>query len=442
MTGAPQEPYDVLIIGAGIAGLTAARTLAESGKCVLILEAQDRIGGRILTRHLHGETIELGAEFLHGLPPELWALIEEAGLATYEREGTQLCFEDGTLTNCPDSHDDAFQLLEGLEDLTAPDLSFAAYLDRQHVPAEDRPQIIGFVEGFNAADHHLASAKALGLQQQAEDETAGDRAFAIHGGYHQLPEFLSAKIAAAHGTLRLSTPVRSIHWQPGKVEAITDVGTFTAPQALITLPLGVLQANAVPFTPPLTTFNEAAAKLQMGQVVRFTLLFRERFWATLPPQPAAETLSFLFSSSQLLPVWWTQHPAASATLTGWVGGPRSTALASLSANALADHALTSLSQIFSLEKSHLESLLLACDTHDWQADPYARGAYSYIATGGLDAPAQMATPTADTLYFAGEHTDTTGHWGTVHAAIRSGHRAASQILTAQPKMTSATLESI
>jgi monoamine oxidase len=167
----------------------------------------------------------------------------------------------------------------------------------------------------------------------------------------------------------------------------------------------------------------------MGQVCRFTLIFRERFWANLQPQPAASALSFLFATAEMPPVWWTPHPAASATLTGWVGGPRSATLLALTPKALAELACETLARIFSLPVGHLRDLLLACETHDWQTDPHSLGAYSYIATGGLDAPARMAEPIADTLYFAGEHTDTTGHWGTVHAAIRSGQRAAAQILS-------------
>src|SRR3981189_3818949 len=87
--------YDVVVVGAGMGGLTAARALAEAGLKVLVVEAQDRIGGRIWTRHVGDEAIELGAEFIHGRPPELWALIDEAGLGTYEGGGGQGCFEDG-----------------------------------------------------------------------------------------------------------------------------------------------------------------------------------------------------------------------------------------------------------------------------------------------------------------------------------------------------------
>src|ERR1700679_1989687 len=94
------KTHDVVVIGAGMAGLTAARKLAEAGVEVLVIEAQDRIGGRILTEHVGGEAIELGAEFIHGRPLELWALIDEAGLETYERGGAQVCFEDGVLVDC------------------------------------------------------------------------------------------------------------------------------------------------------------------------------------------------------------------------------------------------------------------------------------------------------------------------------------------------------
>lgn len=150
------EP-EVLIIGAGMAGLTAARALAESGISVLVLEAQNRIGGRIHTQHIGTEAIELGAEFIHGRSPELWALIDEAGLETYERDGAQICFDDSGLNACPDELADLFDPLEKLENFTGPDLTFAEYLDREAIPAEDRYPTISYVEGFNAADHREIS---------------------------------------------------------------------------------------------------------------------------------------------------------------------------------------------------------------------------------------------------------------------------------------------
>lgn len=428
-----QTQYDVLIVGAGMAGLTAARELSAAGLTVIVLEAADRIGGRIRTERVRegrseAEVIELGAEFVHGNPPELWALIAEAGLSTYARQGSQICLVDNRLEECGERMQQAFEPLDALEEFAGPDVSFAEYLDQQQTPFEQRGPAIGYVEGFNAADHCEISALSLGAQQRAEDSIDGDSTFCLSGGYDQLPAFLATNTTAQGGRIELATPVRAIRWSKGSVEAATDHQAFTARQAVITLPLALLQQDEVDFSPRPAGILEAAALMRMGQVVRFTFVFRERFWATLAPEAVMNEMSFLFTFSAMPPVWWTPHPKASHTLTGWVGGPRCVALAGLSASQLGIRACEALSRIFSLDEAHLSDLYLDCHTHDWQQDPFARGAYSYVGVGGMDASARMAEPVEHTLYFAGEHTDTTGHWGTVHAALRSGLRAASQIL--------------
>ncbi|MEO8870659.1 MAG: NAD(P)/FAD-dependent oxidoreductase [Granulicella sp.] len=458
---------DILILGAGMAGLTAARTLAEAGRSVTLLEASSRVGGRIHTIREGNEIIELGAEFLHGKPPELWSLIEEANLETYELDGATLTYADGRLQS-RDEEEDSTPILDKLESLPEPDQTFADYLTQHPIPEDQRQAVIGYVEGFNAADHRVISTHALGLQQAAEEAIEGDRLFRIRDGYDRLAQFLAQKFTEAGGTLHLNTLVERIDWTPHHVRIAAQHNgqpiTFEAAQAIITLPLGVLQQNSVTFSPTPDALHEAN-RLRMGNARRFTLVFREPFWkhlqpflhtrthnktvilseggasaaavegpAVLPQQQSSSensplaNLSFLLSFSSMPPVWWTPHPTPSNTLTGWIGGPRSAALANLTSNELAEAACKTLAEIFSLNPADIRDQLISCHTHDWQHDPLTRGAYSYVAAGALDACAKMTVPADNTLYFAGEHTDTTGHWGTVHAAIRSGLRAARQIL--------------
>ena len=419
--------HDVLLIGAGMAGLAAANSLASSGLRVLLLEAQHHIGGRVLTRRIGDQVIELGAEFVHGRPPELWSLIEEAGLAVREREGTRLSFHDGAL-HTDGEIDDTFEPLADLKNFDGPDLSFAEYLNRKPLPPEQRGALIGYIEGFNAADHRQISTASLAVQQQAEDAVDGDRLYHVVGGYDQLAHYLAGRITARRGSIRLGERAREIRWRSGRVTVLTGNDSFTAPQAVIAVPLGVLQSERILISPRPDAALAAAADLRMGSVCRFTLLFRKRFWAGLAPQPDLNELSFLFSYDQMPPVWWTPHPEPGNAITGWIGGPRSIALATLEPRALGRLACATLARIFHIDVHEVQQQLLGCYTHNWQNDPNILGAYSYVAAGGMDASRRMTEPLADTLYFAGEHTDVTGHWGTVHAAIRSGLRAARQIL--------------
>ena len=138
----------------------------------------------------------------------------------------------------------------------------------------------------------------------------------------------------------------------------------------------------------------------------------------------------MFTANHIPPVWWTSRPDPDAlpALTGWAGGPRASALEGKTTDELASDACATLAKIFALDEHLVRSNLVATYSHDWSADPFAQGAYSYVPAGAVDASAALTQPQANTLFFAGEHTDITGNWGTVHAAIRSGLRAAQQIL--------------
>ncbi|RXH58834.1 flavin monoamine oxidase family protein [Granulicella sibirica] len=422
------DVFDVVVVGAGMAGLTAARALLERGLTVCVVEAQDRVGGRVLTRRLGDTVVELGAEFVHGRPTELWALIQEAGVTAVERDGAMMESEgDGVLSESDE--EGGFSILDELEDYKGPDCGFLEYIERMDVDEEDQLMLIRYVEGFNAADARDASVIALGLQQKAEDAISGDRMWHVREGYARLPEYLAERAAALGGAVRLGMPVEEIRWERGAVAVqCASAETIKGKRVVVTLPLGVLQAGVVRFIPEPEDRLEIATRMRMGQVVRFTLVFRGAFWHGLKPQPQMQTMSFLFSLDEVPGVWWTPHPEGEATLTGWVGGPRSDALAALTAEEIGEQACETLARIFGLQADDVLAGLVACEPHDWRSDPWTLGAYSYIPAGEIDSPRALGVPVEETLYFAGEHTDVTGHWGTVHAAMRSGLRAAEQIL--------------
>lgn len=411
---------DVVVLGAGIAGLAAARGLAQTGHRVVVLEAADRVGGRVHTIRLAGSDlpVEVGAEFVHGQPPELISLIEEAGLTLFERDGKFYSFEDGRVRRT-DWEGSAFDVLDKLPQ--EGDQSFADYLAQQKVSEKTAARAWSYVEGFNAADAKVIGTAALKKQQQAEDAIDGDRIFRIREGYDRLPLFLLDRFLNAGGRAHLNTPAVAVEWKHGEVRvrtANTDVPEVWAKKVVIALPLGVLQAGSLVISPAARSTAHAIARLAMGAASRITMVFRERFW-----ESAAARLSFLFASSETVPVWWSSAPEMSPTLTGWIGGPR--AANGPAGDALRDAALSSLGTIFG--RQDLDSLMLSWHTHDWQRDPLTRGAYSYAPVGAVQASDVLAQPLNDTLYFAGEHTDTTGHWGTVHAALRSGLRVVEQI---------------
>jgi monoamine oxidase len=431
----PETNHDVIVLGAGIAGLTAARQLAAAGLRVRVVEARNRVGGRILSRTIGNEVVELGAEFVHGKPPSLWNLIEEANLETYELGGKHFCWGHEVLQECGNDFGRDFEWLEALKDWDREDCSFAEYLDIAHVPEASRKRLIGFVEGFNAADHRVIGVAALAKQQAVEDATEGDRMFHVRGGYAQVPEFLARQIERLGGAISVETQAIEIRWKQGSVEVDClrngKTETYRANVAVIALPLGVLQSRALKFSPSPTHAMHLLSQIRVGHTRRMVMLFRGRFWTDTHVRhdiKGLDALSFLHASSELFPVWWTKFPEESSTLVAWTGGPRADAISGRPREQLETDAIRELAKIFALDDARLRELLVQMESHDWQTDPLAQGSYSYLPAGALHVPDALSEPIESTLFFAGEHTDTTGNWGTVHGAMESGQRAAHQIL--------------
>ena len=167
----------------------------------------------------------------------------------------------------------------------------------------------------------------------------------------------------------------------------------------------------------------------MGKVIRVSLCFRVRFWEDIHfNKRSLSKLSFLFSDDELFPTWWTQMPTKSPVIVGWAPFHAADQLTGHSLDSITNKALRALSNLLHTDHRELENLLAASYSHDWEADPFSRGAYSYVKVGGDTAQKNLGKSLANTLFFAGEATDITGYNGTVHGAMASGQRAACEIL--------------
>jgi monoamine oxidase len=444
----PRRMPDLIVVGAGAAGLSAAAQVARSGFSVHILEARDRIGGRMFTLRdpVWQVPIELGAEFIHGLPAEIWKPLDRHQVEIAEVTGEPWCSAKGRLSRCR-FFSSVDSILEKMNK-RGTDESFLSSLDR-HFPVtanskrqEAKRRALSYVTGFNAADANRVGLHWLVESMRAEEKIEGDRAFRAKNGYNDLLNILRQELIETGTTVQTEKVVDSIAWAKGQVEVMAhrDGKSFklSARRVLVTLPLGVLQAStqdlgAVRFVPPLPRKKvDALSRLAMGKVMRVTLRFRSRFWEAIRPVAGRrKTLSdmiYLFSQDDWFPTWWTKMPDGAPIITGWAPALCAERLSGKSSSFVIEQALRTLGAALKTESGKLESLIDAAYFHDWQNDPFSRGAYSYGMVGSEGAQRKLAISLENTVFFAGEATDTTGHNGTVHGAIASGHRAASQIL--------------
>jgi len=425
--------YDVAIIGAGAAGLAAARDCSRAGLHVVLIEARDRIGGRVHTTHDAATPvpIELGAEFIHGKPRETFDLLREANQSAYDLPDTHRHLRGNALEEI-DFWGVTATVLDKLDPKTTPDEPFATFAERfRDENAQAVDLALAYVEGFNAARADRISARGLAVAEAKEHDDALLRPTQAYGA---MLDALWRQCEVSGAELRLSTIVTAISWTPGSVEIATQANQTTrAPKAVITLPLGVLKAGGVCFDPPLVEKEQAASKLEVGPVVRVVLRFREPFWetepfSTVPRGQTLEDLNFLHGPTEVFPTWWTQLPMRVPLLVGWSGGPAAERLADKSDHEILAAALGALCRMLGTTESFLRERLAASYVADWHADPFARGAYSYVPVGGLDAMKQLAQSLESTLFFAGEATHHEGQSGTVSAALATGYRAAREVI--------------
>lgn len=417
----------ILIIGAGAAGLMAARELSARGHLVTLLEARNRPGGRIHTLHSGGFTmpVETGAEFIHGKLPLTLELLQEAGIGYRPVEGRMIEVSKGRWERQQHFVEGWDILMEHLQTLQE-DMTVRDFLDRhfsEHRYEELRRSVQRFAEGYDGADINRASVLSLRAEWEKEEEEQ----YHITGGYEQLVDFLVAQCVRQRCTLHCNAPVKQLHWKPGRVEVTTvDGRLFAADQVILTIPLGIWQQPAakgsISFLPAIDAQLAAFRQIGFSAVIKVSLEFKQPFWHEYEKE-----LCFLFSE-EIFPTWWTQHPHPAPLLTGWINGPQAASFTQSPPEKMLQYALYSLAGIFGLPLVFLEQQLVASHITDWGVDPFSNGAYSYDLLTSKAARHFLRQPVADTIYFAGEALYEGAHPGTVEAALVSGQETAGRLM--------------
>jgi monoamine oxidase len=420
------SPEHIIVIGAGAAGLIAARELGRAGKKVTVLEARDRCGGRIhpLPTAQFGYPAEGGAEFVHGEAPATHALLREAGLSVLPVRGARWSVDEGAFSRdeMQDAHAARFyECVSKLKD----DVTVTDFLNRHFAGPEHvhlRRLVTRMVEGYDAADPTRASMLALREEWTNSNRSMQSR---IVGGYGALIDFLRADCCKQGATIHLHAAVGEIETVDG--QAIVRCGngaTHFADAAILTVPVPVLKDITLP--PAVREQAAAAEEIGFGNVIKVLLRFKTRWW-TAGGRGDLSDLLFLLSD-KTIPVWWTQRPTEHAVLTGWVAGPRTEAMAQLDEKQLIETGITSLASIFGLSPKQLAQDLVAGRAIDWARDRFAGGAYSFATPATRKAQLRLASSEGGAIFFSGEALYRGRDMGTVEAALSSGIATARSIL--------------
>lgn len=436
----------VIVVGAGIAGLAAAKQLTAAGYEVVVLEARDRVGGRMNSSSMpSGTTIDLGAAWIHGQWDEFETLVSGMGLATVNTDFTKMTYFR-TLPNAPMPvttailNDMKLKLADciGWNAWVHPRWSMQTVLDVHYYTGGFGSNSKSFVDNFTTAaidTEYANTASKIPVESALEyipspgDPLAWDVFFkssesdntAFTNGYSQVATNLATGL-----DIHLSEPITAINYS-ATPSVTTSVATYTADYVIVTVPIGVLKANTITFTPALpSTKTGAISRIGSGLLNKVFLEFPTgtQFWpANQDVIGTSSTTRGAFSTFINL-----QHVTGKPILQGWLSGDPAIEREAWTDTQIVAEAMTRLRATVSASAPNPIGVKIT----RWGQDPYARGSYStFNMSTLLGDRALLRAPVNSKLFFGGESTMDTG-FDMVPGAYASGKREADRIIAANP----------
>jgi monoamine oxidase len=427
---------EIIIVGAGAAGLMAAAELCRKNYGVTVLEARDRIGGRMHTLMKPGfdKPFEEGAEFIHGKMPLSRALLEETQTHYEPMSGRFWRSHLNKLETDRSFIEDDSGLVKKLKEVET-DITIKEFLEKYFDREKDSVlihSIKSFVEGYDAADYDKLSTFAFRDEWLKEDES---HQFRISGGYKKIYDHLEDGVVKNGGKIILGKIVNKIEYGNKSATVFCgDNSTYDAEKIIVTVPTGVLKNknknSSIRFIPGIPRLDEWLTHSGYGSLIKIILQFAHPFWdnSVFEKQNIlqASGMAFLFSEKKI-PTWWTQLPDKNALLTGWLAGPKAEKLKDETDENILQLAMESLSEIFRIHHEQLRSELKGWHIKNWTNDPFTLGAYAYKTPETDRLLKIISKPVDDIIYFGGEAFYEGKEMGTVEAALVNGLNIAKSI---------------
>lgn len=420
---------DVAIIGAGAAGLAAARTLARRGVRCALFEANGFVGGRMRTLSIPSwpMPVELGAEFVHAHPAPTLALTSSKAL---HKVPDVRAWVGPSVRPMPNVWSRFQTLLEPALQASSSD-TVRDYLASGPFAGEPERLVRSLVEGYHAAP--IDEVSALSVARDARGMQDFEQ-FRVEQGQAGLLEGLLFEVGRREVPIELGVHVQRLSWRRGQVtihaQAQERPLTIRARRCILTVSVGVLQAaverGGIAIEPYPAQLRAHLPRLGMGHVVKLVLRFATPQWPEVGP---ASEATFLHAPDGAFKTFWRQTSGEAEQITAWAGGPAATALAEQHPALVEEQALIEIARVCERSLGTCRKDLLEIHHHDFVGDPHCLGAYSFVRPNGQGAARALSEPIEQTLFFAGEALDLQFP-ATVAGAIGSGTHCARKLIRA------------